>query len=198
MNKLKSLTAPQVSAMRPFSSHTLEKDSLKSGLRTLISDMCTRWQKKQNRLLKKKKKRTKIFFVFLHKTIKWSVFPLQLYNFLRFCEMLLKAKCNVKKINLLTSQDEVSLDMRNVLLLCSEMLQVVFLNMMYYLCRIAPPSKRVPQQKYASLCRLRMFLSTLNTPPLFMTERSGNTDHKKGCVVTFLEYLHNIRSNTSR
>lgn len=33
---------------------------------------------------------------------------LQLYNFLRFCEMLLKAKCNVKKINLLTSQDEVS------------------------------------------------------------------------------------------
>ncbi|XP_060785622.1 MIT domain-containing protein 1 isoform X2 [Neoarius graeffei] len=30
----------------------------------------------------------------------------QLYNFLRFCEMLLKAKCNVKKINLLTSQDE--------------------------------------------------------------------------------------------
>lgn len=30
----------------------------------------------------------------------------QLYNFLRFCEMLLKANCNVKKINLLTSQDE--------------------------------------------------------------------------------------------
>lgn len=33
----------------------------------------------------------------------------QLYNFLRFTEMLVKAKCNVKKINLLTSQDEVSL-----------------------------------------------------------------------------------------
>ncbi|XP_017560057.1 MIT domain-containing protein 1 isoform X1 [Pygocentrus nattereri] len=32
----------------------------------------------------------------------------QLYNFLRFCEMLLKAKCNVKKIHLLTSQDEDS------------------------------------------------------------------------------------------
>ncbi|KAM9487209.1 MIT domain-containing protein 1 [Clarias gariepinus] len=32
----------------------------------------------------------------------------QLYNFLRFCEMLLKTKCNVKKINLLTSQDEGS------------------------------------------------------------------------------------------
>ncbi|KAL6484837.1 hypothetical protein MHYP_G00068820 [Metynnis hypsauchen] len=32
----------------------------------------------------------------------------QLYNFLRFCEMLLKAECNVKKIHLLTSQDEDS------------------------------------------------------------------------------------------
>lgn len=31
----------------------------------------------------------------------------QLYNFLRFCEMLLKASCKVKKIHLLTSQDEV-------------------------------------------------------------------------------------------
>ncbi|XP_066563029.1 MIT domain-containing protein 1 isoform X1 [Amia ocellicauda] len=30
----------------------------------------------------------------------------QLYNFLRFCEMLLKAPCKVKKINLLTSRDE--------------------------------------------------------------------------------------------
>lgn len=34
-------------------------------------------------------------------------FLLQLYNFLRFCEMLLKASCKVKKIHLLTSQDEV-------------------------------------------------------------------------------------------
>lgn len=34
--------------------------------------------------------------------------PLQLYNFLRFCEMLLKASCKVKKIHLLTTQDEVS------------------------------------------------------------------------------------------
>lgn len=33
--------------------------------------------------------------------------PLQLYNFLRFCEMLLKASCKVKTIHLLTSQDEV-------------------------------------------------------------------------------------------
>ena len=32
---------------------------------------------------------------------------LQLYNFLRFCEMLLKASCGVKKIHLLTSQEEV-------------------------------------------------------------------------------------------
>ncbi|CAL8266536.1 unnamed protein product [Lota lota] len=31
----------------------------------------------------------------------------QLYNFLRFCEMLLKANCQVKTIHLLTSQDEV-------------------------------------------------------------------------------------------
>ncbi|XP_022062731.1 MIT domain-containing protein 1 [Acanthochromis polyacanthus] len=30
----------------------------------------------------------------------------QLFNFLRFCEMLLKASCKVKKIHLLTSQDE--------------------------------------------------------------------------------------------
>ncbi|XP_034741644.1 MIT domain-containing protein 1 isoform X2 [Etheostoma cragini] len=30
----------------------------------------------------------------------------QLYNFLRYCEMLLKAPCQVKKIHLLTSQDE--------------------------------------------------------------------------------------------
>ncbi|KAM9850834.1 MIT domain-containing protein 1 [Aulostomus maculatus] len=30
----------------------------------------------------------------------------QLYNFLRFCEMLLKATCKVKTIHLLTSQDE--------------------------------------------------------------------------------------------
>ncbi|KAI4805947.1 hypothetical protein KUCAC02_010539 [Chaenocephalus aceratus] len=30
----------------------------------------------------------------------------QLYNFLRFCEMLLKAPCKVKKVHLLTSQDE--------------------------------------------------------------------------------------------
>lgn len=30
----------------------------------------------------------------------------QLYNFLRFCEMLLKASCGVKNIHLLTSQDE--------------------------------------------------------------------------------------------
>ncbi|KAM6979169.1 MIT domain-containing protein 1 [Tautogolabrus adspersus] len=30
----------------------------------------------------------------------------QLYNFLRFCEMLLKASCKVKKIHLLTSQEE--------------------------------------------------------------------------------------------
>lgn len=30
----------------------------------------------------------------------------QLYNFLRFCEMLIKAPCKVKKIHLLTSQDE--------------------------------------------------------------------------------------------
>ncbi|XP_060909339.1 MIT domain-containing protein 1 [Labrus mixtus] len=30
----------------------------------------------------------------------------QLYNFVRFCEMLLKASCKVKKIHLLTSQDE--------------------------------------------------------------------------------------------
>ncbi|KAM3608089.1 uncharacterized protein V6R79_018951 [Siganus canaliculatus] len=31
----------------------------------------------------------------------------QLYNFLRFCEMLLKASCKVKKIHLLTTQDDV-------------------------------------------------------------------------------------------
>ncbi|XP_041807105.1 MIT domain-containing protein 1 [Chelmon rostratus] len=30
----------------------------------------------------------------------------QLYNFLRFCEMLLKASCKVKKIHLLTTQEE--------------------------------------------------------------------------------------------
>lgn len=30
----------------------------------------------------------------------------QLYNFLRFCEMLLKGACKVKRIHLLTSQDE--------------------------------------------------------------------------------------------
>ncbi|XP_073329789.1 MIT domain-containing protein 1 isoform X2 [Pagrus major] len=30
----------------------------------------------------------------------------QLYNFLRFCEMLLKAPCKVKEIHLLTTQDE--------------------------------------------------------------------------------------------
>ncbi|KAM8857356.1 MIT domain-containing protein 1 [Synchiropus picturatus] len=30
----------------------------------------------------------------------------QLYNFLRFCEMLLKASCQVKTVHLLTSQDE--------------------------------------------------------------------------------------------
>ncbi|XP_070978876.1 MIT domain-containing protein 1 [Oncorhynchus clarkii lewisi] len=30
----------------------------------------------------------------------------QLYNFLRFCEMLLKASCKVKRIHLLTSQEE--------------------------------------------------------------------------------------------
>lgn len=30
----------------------------------------------------------------------------QLYNFLRFCEMLLKASCKVEKIHLLTSQDD--------------------------------------------------------------------------------------------
>ncbi|KAI3356378.1 hypothetical protein L3Q82_017604, partial [Scortum barcoo] len=30
----------------------------------------------------------------------------QLYNFLRFCEMLLKSSCKVKKIHLLTTQDE--------------------------------------------------------------------------------------------
>ncbi|XP_053295330.1 MIT domain-containing protein 1 [Pleuronectes platessa] len=30
----------------------------------------------------------------------------QLYNFVRFCEMLLKAPCKVKRIHLLTSQDE--------------------------------------------------------------------------------------------
>ncbi|XP_044073958.1 MIT domain-containing protein 1 isoform X1 [Siniperca chuatsi] len=30
----------------------------------------------------------------------------QLYNFLRFCEMLLKASCKVKNIHLLTTQDE--------------------------------------------------------------------------------------------
>lgn len=30
----------------------------------------------------------------------------QLYNFLRFCEMLLKGSCKVKRIHLLTSQDE--------------------------------------------------------------------------------------------
>ncbi|KAG8586836.1 hypothetical protein GDO81_005494 [Engystomops pustulosus] len=32
----------------------------------------------------------------------------QLYNFLRFCEMLIKGPSKVKKINLLTSRDEVS------------------------------------------------------------------------------------------
>lgn len=32
----------------------------------------------------------------------------QLYNFLRFCEMLLKASCKVKTIHLLTSPDDVS------------------------------------------------------------------------------------------
>ncbi|KAF6717064.1 MIT domain-containing protein 1 [Oryzias melastigma] len=32
----------------------------------------------------------------------------QLYNFLRFCEMLLKAPCKVKQINLLTSEDEAN------------------------------------------------------------------------------------------
>ncbi|XP_062312561.1 MIT domain-containing protein 1 [Osmerus eperlanus] len=32
----------------------------------------------------------------------------QLYNFLRFCEMLLKASCGVKNIHLLTSQEEDS------------------------------------------------------------------------------------------
>ncbi|XP_019956180.1 MIT domain-containing protein 1 isoform X1 [Paralichthys olivaceus] len=30
----------------------------------------------------------------------------QLYNFVRFCEMLLKAPCKVKRVHLLTSQDE--------------------------------------------------------------------------------------------
>lgn len=33
---------------------------------------------------------------------------LQLYNFVRFCEMLLKSPCKVKKIHLLTTQDDVS------------------------------------------------------------------------------------------
>ncbi|XP_076016644.1 MIT domain-containing protein 1 [Genypterus blacodes] len=32
----------------------------------------------------------------------------QLYNFLRFCEMLLKASCKVKRIHLLTSEDEAN------------------------------------------------------------------------------------------
>lgn len=62
----------------------------------------------------------------------------------------------------------------------------MFLNTVYYLCRIAPLSKRVLWQKSASLCRVRMFLWTLNTLPLFMTGRSGNMDPIKDCVVTFL------------
>lgn len=37
----------------------------------------------------------------------YKCFALQLYNFLRFCEMLLKCPCKVKTIHLLTSQDEV-------------------------------------------------------------------------------------------
>lgn len=37
----------------------------------------------------------------------------QLYNFLRFCEMLLKAPCKVKKIHLLTSQDEADSAQQN-------------------------------------------------------------------------------------
>ncbi|KAM7407181.1 hypothetical protein PAMA_003083 [Pampus argenteus] len=42
----------------------------------------------------------------------------QLYNFLRFCEMLLKASCKVKRIHLLTSQDEVGY-LTNKVTLCN-------------------------------------------------------------------------------
>lgn len=43
----------------------------------------------------------------------------QLYNFLRFCEMLLKSCCKVKQIHLLTSQDEVGCT-NNEVMLCHE------------------------------------------------------------------------------
>lgn len=48
----------------------------------------------------------KLYCKFL--TFRFLLLP-QLYNFVRFCEMLLKSPCKVKKIHLLTTQDDVSL-----------------------------------------------------------------------------------------
>ncbi|NXG67127.1 MITD1 protein, partial [Hemiprocne comata] len=44
----------------------------------------------------------------VHQAIINSITFLQLYNFLRFCEMLIKGPCKVKTIHLLTSYDEGS------------------------------------------------------------------------------------------
>ncbi|KAJ8013293.1 hypothetical protein DPEC_G00051750 [Dallia pectoralis] len=59
----------------------------------------------------------------------------QLYNFLRFCEMLVKASCKVKRINLLTSQDEedISSQQANALSELKQSLEIhgVCLNIQY-------------------------------------------------------------------
>ncbi|XP_029937531.1 MIT domain-containing protein 1 isoform X2 [Myripristis murdjan] len=71
----------------------------------------------------------------------------QLYNFLRFCEMLLKAPCKVKRIHLLTSQDEVR-----------------------------PAGSRAARWPSSSrACRPRECPWSCSTPPPSMTGRSGLT-----------------------
>uniref|UniRef100_A0AAZ3QXU0 MIT domain-containing protein n=1 Tax=Oncorhynchus tshawytscha TaxID=74940 RepID=A0AAZ3QXU0_ONCTS len=47
-----------------------------------------------------------VIYPYTIKHIHQMIYCRKLYNFLRFCEMLLKASCKVKRIHLLTSQEE--------------------------------------------------------------------------------------------
>lgn len=71
--------------------------------------------------------------------------PLQLYNFLRFCEMLLKESCKVKKIHLLTSQDEVGY-LTNEVTLCHECMAAIALSSVQFVllshCNSSCPADR--------------------------------------------------------
>lgn len=98
----------------------------------------------------------------------------QLYNFLRFCEMLLKAPCKVKQINLLTSEDEVSHFVSWRGSPCQSFFGLSLVSAIVVVsCRPTAASRGVLWLRWRTASRLRESLWICSTPPPSMTGRSG-------------------------